>query len=257
MEFLLICFASFMIAGLTLFAGFGIGTMLMPVLAIFFPVNIAIGLTAVVHLANSLFRSALLVKFANRKVVLKFGIPAILAAIVGAYILSVVTRLNLFINYQIFGYPFHVELIKLIIGILIIFFVVLEFIPQYKAFSMQKEHFTLGGILSGFFGGLSGHQGAFRSAFLIQANLGKAEFIATNMVIAALVDITRIIVYGVGFPTAELIGRIPLLAAASLSAILGSFIASFFIKKVTIKLIRVMIFILLFGIAIGLITGVI
>ncbi|OGI01545.1 MAG: hypothetical protein A2104_07255 [Candidatus Melainabacteria bacterium GWF2_32_7] len=257
MEFLLICIAAFMVSGLTLFAGFGLGTMLMPVFAIFFPVNIAIGLTAVVHLINSLFRSAILVKFANKRALIKFGLPAIFAAIIGAYLLSVISKLNLFIDYQIFGYQFHVALIKFIIAILIIFFIVLEFIPKTKILSLKKEHLAIGGILSGFFGGLSGHQGAFRSVFLIQANLSKEEFIASNMVIAALVDITRIIVYGISFPSSELIGRIPILTAASLSAILGSFIASHFIEKITIKTIRIMVFISLFGIAIGLITGII
>lgn len=40
----------------------------------------------------------------------------------------------------------------------------------------------LGGLLSGFFGGLSGNQGALRSAFLLKAGLSKEAFIATGTV---------------------------------------------------------------------------
>ncbi len=39
--------------------------------------------------------------------------------------------------------------------------------------------------MTGFFGGLSGMQGAMRSAFLAKSGLGKEAFIATGAVIAA------------------------------------------------------------------------
>jgi hypothetical protein len=47
----------------------------------------------------------------------------------------------------------------------------------------------VGGILSGFFGGLSGIQGAIRSAFLVKSGLKKEAYIATGVVIACFVDI--------------------------------------------------------------------
>lgn len=46
--------------------------------------------------------------------------------------------------------------------------------------------------MSGFFGGLSGNQGAFRSAFLIKAGLSKDAYIATGVVAAVIVDLTRL-----------------------------------------------------------------
>lgn len=39
-------------SALTLFSGFGLGTILTPVFAIFFPIEVAIASTAVVHLSN-------------------------------------------------------------------------------------------------------------------------------------------------------------------------------------------------------------
>ena len=61
------------------------------------------------------------------------------------------------------------------------------------------KYIPLGGALSGFFGGLSGQQGALRSAFLIRTGLNKETFIGTSVVSAVVVDVSRLIVYGVTF----------------------------------------------------------
>ena len=68
---------------MTLFSGFGLGTLLLPVMVLFFPVDLAIALTAVVHALNNLFKCWLLGRHADGAVVLKFGLPAILAALLG------------------------------------------------------------------------------------------------------------------------------------------------------------------------------
>jgi acyl-CoA reductase-like NAD-dependent aldehyde dehydrogenase len=46
---------------------------------------------------------------------------------------------------------------------------------------MPPGYLPVGGLLSGFFGGLSGHQGALRSVFLLRAGLTKESFIATGV----------------------------------------------------------------------------
>ncbi len=80
MELVLISLAAFFTAILTFFSGFGLGTILMPVFAIFFPVNIAIALTGVVHFSNNLFKISLVGKNADKDVLVRFGIPAIIAS---------------------------------------------------------------------------------------------------------------------------------------------------------------------------------
>ena len=52
-----------------------------------------------------------------------------------------------------------------------------------------------GGLASGLLGGLTGHQGAIRSAFFLGKDLPKETFIATGAAVACAVDITRIAVY--------------------------------------------------------------
>ena len=60
----------------------------MPVVATFFPVEIAIAITAMVHSANNLFKVVLLGRAANKTVILHFGFPAMLAALAGSLALG-------------------------------------------------------------------------------------------------------------------------------------------------------------------------
>jgi uncharacterized membrane protein YfcA len=87
MEITLIIVAAFVTSLLTFFSGFGLGTLLMPVFALFFPVDLAIALTGVVHFFNNVFKAALVGRYANRRVLLRFGLPAVIASFAGAWLL--------------------------------------------------------------------------------------------------------------------------------------------------------------------------
>ena len=87
MELLIVCIAALVASGLTLFSGFGLGTLLMPVFALFVSLELAVAMTAVVHLANNLFKVGLLGRRAEWGVVLRFGLPAVAAAFAGALVL--------------------------------------------------------------------------------------------------------------------------------------------------------------------------
>jgi hypothetical protein len=47
MEYLVVCAVAVLISAMTLFSGFGLGTVLMPAFALFFPVPVAIAATAI------------------------------------------------------------------------------------------------------------------------------------------------------------------------------------------------------------------
>ena len=68
MELVLIGAAALLASTLTLFSGFGLGTMMTPVFALFFPLPLAIAATAVVHLASNLFKVGLLARNADARV---------------------------------------------------------------------------------------------------------------------------------------------------------------------------------------------
>ena len=77
MSYLIICTVALLASALTFFSGFGLGTLLLPAFVLFFPIEQAVALTAIVHFLNSLFKLALTGRHADRKVVVRFGLPAI------------------------------------------------------------------------------------------------------------------------------------------------------------------------------------
>jgi uncharacterized membrane protein YfcA len=256
-EIIIICIVAFLTSILTFFSGFGLGTILMPVFALFFPVDVAIALTGVVHFSNNLFKMALVGKHTNKQVLLRFGIPAIFASFGGAWLLMQISGSQPLFSYHLGERLFEVTPVKLVIAILLLFFSLFEVIPSFQKIQFGKNKLILGGILSGFFGGLAGIQGALRSAFLIKAGLSKEAYIATGVVIASLVDITRLTVYAERFTTSGLHENVGLIVSAVASAVLGTVIGKKLLKKITLQLVQVFVAALLVIISIALGIGLI
>jgi uncharacterized membrane protein YfcA len=255
MEIAIIALAAFLASGLTLFSGFGLGTLLMPVVAIFFPLDMAISITAMVHFTNNIFKLVLVGSGAHKATLLKFGVPAIIAALGGAVLLGWLSDLRPLWEYALAGRTFQIMPVKLIVGVLIIGFVALESSPSFAAIKLDQKFLPLGGCVSGFFGGLSGHQGALRSMFLIKAGLSKEQFIATGVVLAVMVDFSRLLIYGWEARAAR--GEVDwyLVVVATLAAFAGAFIGSRLVRKITIHSIQVIVSILLVVVALGLMSG--
>jgi len=256
MDLIVISLAALTASILTLFSGFGLGTLLMPVVAIFFPVEVAIAMTAIVHLANNLFKVALLGKHANREILFSFGLPAVLSAFAGALVLDALSGMSPILEYSLLNRQMQIFPVKLSIGLLILGFVFLELSSRFSALALDRKYLPFGGIISGFFGGLSGHQGAFRSMFLLKAGLDKNTFVATGVMLAVMVDMSRLLVYGW-----DLAGRQQqeinwlLVTAASLSAFTGAYLGKRFLHKLTIQSIQTVVSLLLVIISLGLISG--
>lgn len=251
MELLLICFVAFLASGLTLFSGFGLGTLLLPVFGLFFPVDIAIAMTAIVHFLNNLFKFFLFSKHISRPVLLKFGIPSVIAAVAGALLLNQLEKGNPLASYSMGGHVYHITLMKTVIGVLMIIFACFELVPSLKKLSIDTKYLPAGGLLSGFFGGLSGHQGALRSVFLLRLRLSKEQFIATGIAIACMIDISRLSVYSMNIRKAGDAMNYTWIAAAAAAAFAGAWLGNKLLKKVTITSLQylVAIFIILFSIA--------
>ena len=255
MQTLIIACTAFLASGLTLFSGFGLGTLLMPVVAIFFPIDVAIGMTALVHLANNVFKLGLVGLSANRAVVLRFGLPAVVAAVLGALLLGELSSLQSLFTYSVGERAMQVMPIKLIIGCVIILFVILELSPRFASMAFAPKYLPVGGLLSGFFGGLSGHQGAFRSMFLLKAGIDNTQFIATGVVLAVMVDLTRMAIYGWEAQMAPPEVDWSVVTIATAAAFAGAFIGARLIRKLTIRSIQLIVSGLLVIVAAGLMTG--
>lgn len=236
---IIICLTAFAGSMLTFFSGFGLGTLLLPVMAIFFPIEVAVALTGVVHFSNNIFKLALVGRHAAWGLVLRFGLPAMVAAYFGARLL------------------FEMSYVKQVVAVLMIIFSLFEILPRFKKIQFGSKWMPLGGLLSGFFGGLSGHQGALRSMFLIRAGLSKEAFIATGVVIACVIDVTRLSVYATQFAAHSLYREWPLLAAATTSAFAGAFLGNKLLKKITIDALQICVAVMVAVLAVLLMAGII
>jgi hypothetical protein len=257
MEIFIISLAAFLTAMLTFFSGFGLGTLLTPVFVFFFPVDLAIALTGVVHFSNNLFKIALVGKHADRQVLLRFGIAAIVASFAGAWLLLRITVLPTLFEYRLWNNDYAVTPVKLVIAVLLMLFSALELIPAAQKVQFGRDKLAIGGVLSGFFGGLTGIQGALRSAFLLRSGLSKEAYIATGVVIASLVDFTRLSVYASRYVSGNLSENLILVGAAVLAAIAGSFAGRRLLKKITLRFVHNLVAAMLILIAAALGAGLI
>ncbi|MBK9256879.1 MAG: sulfite exporter TauE/SafE family protein [Saprospiraceae bacterium] len=256
LQIAIISTTAFLVAILTFFSGFGLGTILTPVFMIFFPVELAIALTGVVHFFNNIFKLFLVGRHADREVLLRFGIPAVIAAIIGSFILLNISDLQPLFSYHAFGRHFEVYPVKFIISILLIIFASLDLIPYFSTLQFGKDKLPLGGALSGFFGGLSGNQGALRSAFLIKAGLSKEAFVATAVVVSTFVDFTRLSIYATKFTKSGLTDNLTVVICATLAGIAGAYLGNKLLKKVTFRFLQVTIAIMLIFISLALGAGI-
>jgi len=256
MDILIVCVVALLASVLTFFSGFGLGTLLLPAFALFMPVEHAIAMTAVVHLLNGLFKLALLRKHIDTRVLLRFGLPAVLAAVLGAWLLSALGTLPALHAYTAFGHRFEVLPLKLVIGMLLLLFAMIELLPKLRDLEFDARWQPLGGALSGFFGGLAGMQGALRSAFLARSGLDKQAFVATGAAIACVIDVSRLAVYA--GTLLAVFGTLDhrLLACAVLAAFAGAWLGNRLLHKTTLRGLQRVVAAMLFAFAIGLILGV-
>lgn len=257
METIVIAVVAFIASGLTFFSGFGLGTILLPAFALFFPIEIAISLTAIVHFLNNIFKLTLVGKNVHWKTVLLFGIPATVFAFVGAKTLNLLTEVPTAIEFDFLGKALVTNWMKIIIGSLLILFSLFDIIPGLKRMKFNEKLLPIGGVLSGFFGGLSGHQGALRSAFLMKLPITKEQFIASGIFIACCIDISRLSVYSNSNVFAHSSININILVIATVAAFTGAFLGNKLVNKITIDILHKIVALLIVVFSICMILGIV
>jgi len=235
----------FLSTWLTFFCGFGLGTLLFAVLLPFYPAEIAISLTALIHLSQSVFK-VILNRQISWSIFLRFGLASMFFAFLGAMALKGLVSHALILYQLDFLNGKPVSLVAVMMALLLIFFAMLDL---RKAAKWRAIPLWAGGALSGFFGGLSGHQGALRSVFLLDQIKDKSVFIATGAMISVANDAMRLTVYSQSFSFIHLPGSEALVGI--LSALLAVIIGTFTLKKVSFEFLQRLVFagILFLGIA--------
>jgi uncharacterized membrane protein YfcA len=176
---LLFFVVAFVAATMASVTGFGVATLTVPFLAWVIDIKQAIILIAFFHGFSSFFKLVQLRRSVDIPSVLWFGIPAVVAAVIGAYFLDIVAP----------------KAIGLGIGVFLILFAVSSLFRMSWKLPESKSVLVAGGLITGFITGLIGLGGAIRGAFLITIRLKKESYIATSAAIALFIDIARATTY--------------------------------------------------------------
>ena len=252
---LLVGSVAFVASALTFVSGFGLGTLLMPVFAVFMPVERAVALTGVVHFLNSIFKFTLVGRHVHWPTVLRFGLPALLASLVGAWLLVRLAAQPPLFSYTLGARQLQVTPTRLLVSALLLVFVLVEWVPAWRALTFPPRYMPVGGVLSGLAGGVSGMQGALRSAFLARGGFDKRTFVATGVAIACVIDVSRVGVYSSMFWQHRADIDVPLLGVAVGAAFAGALVGRRYLERLTMDAVRHLIAALLLVMAVAMAAG--
>ena len=160
--------------------GFGIGSLLTPVLALQVDTRLAVAAVSIPHLIGTSLRFALMHGGVDRRVLWSFGITSAAGGLAGALLNSAATS---------------TRSLSILFGVLLLFAAVSEMTGLARGMRFRGWVAWAVGALSGMLGGLVGNQGGIRSAALIGFELRKELFVGTATAIALFVDGARVPIY--------------------------------------------------------------
>jgi uncharacterized membrane protein YfcA len=212
-------------------SGFGIGSVLTPVLSTQFDVRLTIAMVSLPHLAGTFVRFLLVRTHIDREVLLGFGAASAIGGLVGAGLQAVVQS----------------SALAVIFGLLLVFAGLgsLTGFAQRMRFSGRRSA-LVGGALSGLLGGLVGNQGGIRAAALLGFDVERRAFVATATAVALIVDGARIPVYLLT-QGADLAPRWPMIVMLAIGAIIGTLLGGWTLRRMDDAVFRRVVGVLLLG----------
>lgn len=160
-------------------SGFGIGSLLTPLLSLKMGTKIAIAAVAIPHLIGTLIRFWILRKKVDKKIFIRFGISSVLGGLLGAFLF----------------WQSSSPTLTILFAAILIFASVTELSGATRKIKVGKKVALIGGFISGFLGGLVGNQGGIRSAALLSFEINQETFVATATAIGVVVDLIRMPIY--------------------------------------------------------------
>jgi uncharacterized protein len=224
-ELLLLALLGAGASAITIVSGFGLNTVLVPAFAVLFPLPLAIASVALVHLIASASRLVIFRAHINRVIAWQFVPWAIAGGLVGALILELLGGIPVIATYPLLGVTKSITAVKVVVGFTIAALSLYELRRGAQPIGLSRVGVSAGALASGFFGGLSGNQGAIRSTVLIRAGLTPLGFAATGALAAIAIDLTRLVVYGTAGSITAIVADDAIrnaIVAATIGAIVGA-----------------------------------
>ena len=202
-------------------AGFGIGSILTPLLAISIGTKLAVATVSIPHLMATALRFALIREHVDKRVFLSFGITSAAGALVGAL-------LHTRFSSAVIGY---------VLGALLVSAGIMGITGWSQRLRFAGAAAWLAGALSGVFGGLVGNQGGIRSAAMLGMQVSKESFVATATAIALVVDGARMPIYAV-MQAKQVLEIWPVLVSAIIGVIVGTIAGERMLRRIPEQVFR-------------------
>ena len=196
-------------AAIAAVTGFGIGSLLTPLLALQVGTKVAVAAISIPHLVGTAHRFWLLRRHVDRRVLLRFGITSAVGGLAGALAHVWVSSRALVI----------------VFGIVVTLAGISELTGWVRRIRWSRRSAWIAGIISGALGGMVGNQGGIRAAAFLGFEVPKESFVATATAIGLFVDAARMPVY---FATeaASIVRIWPIIIATTVAVVVGTMIGT-------------------------------
>jgi uncharacterized membrane protein YfcA len=205
---------SIIAAAIASVTGFGIGSLMTPLLAIQVDTRLAVAAVSVPHLVATALRFWLLKARVDRRVFWSFGLTSAAGGLAGALLHGWAANRSL----------------NIVFGILLLFAAVSEATGLARRMRFHGLVAWIAGALSGLLGGLVGNQGGIRSAALVGFDLPKGQFVATATAVGLVVDAARMPVY-IATQYESMARAWSLILVATVGVIIGTLLGSSLLQR--------------------------
>ena len=218
----------FIAAAIAAVTGFGVGSLLTPVLAVHVGTKLAVAAISIPHLVATAQRFWMLRAHVDRRLLLRFGIASAIGGLGGALVHASVASRTL----------------TVVFGVVVMLAGVSELTGWVRHVRWGRQSAWVAGALSGALGGLVGNQGGIRTAALLGFDVPKESFVATATAIALFVDGARVPIY-LATQYQEISRIWPLVLAATVAVVGGTLLGTRILGRIPEGIFRRMVAILL------------
>lgn len=215
--------------------GFGIGSLLTPLLAFELGTRLAVAAITIPHLVATSLRCWVLRKSIDKNVLLTFGVTSAIGGFGGALLHS-------------FAKSFW---LTIVFGSMLAVVGILGLTGLDKKVRIGRKRAILAGAVSGGLGGMVGNQGGLRSAAMLAFDVPKESFVATSTAIGVMVDLARLPVY-IATEAGDMAAIGQKIVLATIGTVLGTMIGMRLLERISEKVFRKIVsaVILLLGISV-------
>jgi uncharacterized protein len=218
---LLLTIAGIIAGAIAAISGFGIGSILTPLLAAWLGTKLAVALVSIPHLIGTTLRFVVIRQHVDRRVLWSFGLTSAAGGLIGAL-------LHIWLRSAALGY---------VLGALLVFAGIMGLSGLASRMRFGRRTAWIAGALSGLFGGMVGNQGGIRSAALLGFQLQPAAFVATATAIALLIDACRMPVYA-ALQWHAILAQWQFATVATVGVVIGTLSGKWMLQRIPPKIFR-------------------